>query len=76
VSGMIQSSEPQTSRVWCPLCGKQVRLLRVAHAARLIDVHSRTIYRYIDEGLVYAVKVVGKTYRVCGECLFRKVGLN
>ena len=73
---MLQPSPPQPSRVWCPLCGREVRLLRVAHAARLIDVHSRTIYRYIDEGLVYAVKVVGKTYRVCGECLFRKGGSN
>jgi excisionase family DNA binding protein len=73
---MLAPSEPQPSRVWCPLCGKQVRLLRVAHAARLIDVHTRTIYRYIDEGLVYAVKVVGKTYRVCGECLFRQSESN
>ena len=73
---MPQSPEPQPSLVWCPLCGKQVRLLRVARAAELIDVHTRTIYRYIDEGLVYAVKVVGKTYRVCGECLFRQGGEN
>jgi excisionase family DNA binding protein len=64
----------QSSRVWCPLCKickKQVHLLRVAHAAKLVDVHSRTIYRYIDEGLIYAVKIVGKTYRVCGECLYQ-----
>jgi excisionase family DNA binding protein len=73
---MPQAAEPQPSRVWCPLCEKQVSLLRVARAAKLIDVHSRTIYRYIDEGLVYAVKVVGKTYRVCGECLFRQGGEN
>ena len=67
-------SQPQSasSSIWCPLCRKQVNLLRVSHAARLIDVHSRTIYRYIDEGLIYSVKVVGKTYRVCGECLFRQ----
>jgi hypothetical protein len=26
--------------------------------------------------LVHAVKVVGKTYRVCGECLFRRGGEN
>jgi excisionase family DNA binding protein len=64
----------QPSTVWCPLCRKQVKLLRVAHAAELVDVHSRTIYRYIEEGLVHSVKVVGKTYRVCGECLFRQGG--
>jgi excisionase family DNA binding protein len=56
------------------MCRRPVQLLRVAHAARLVDVHSRTIYRYIDEGLIYAVKVVGKTYRVCGTCLFRQRG--
>jgi excisionase family DNA binding protein len=50
--------------------------LRVARAAKLIDVHTRTIYRYIDEGLVHAVKIVGKTYRVCGECLFRQSAPN
>lgn len=67
-------SQPHTPSftVWCPLCKKQVKLLRVAHAAKIIDVHSRTIYRYIDEGLIYAVKVVGKTYRVCGDCLLRQ----
>lgn len=58
--------------VWYPMCGKQVKLLRVMHASKLIDVHSRTIYRYIDEGLIYAIKVAGKTYRVCGDCLFRQ----
>lgn len=66
--------EPQSqpASVWCPMCKQEVKLLRVAHAARLIDVHTRTIYRYIEEGLIYAVKVVGKTYRVCGDCLFRQ----
>ena len=58
--------------VWCPRCRKEVKLLRVAHAAKLVDVHSRTIYRYIEEGLIHSVKVVGKTYRVCGDCLFRQ----
>lgn len=62
---------PQPISVWCPLCKKYIQLLRVTHAAKMVDVHSRTIYRYIDEGLVYAVKVAGKTYRVCGDCLTR-----
>jgi excisionase family DNA binding protein len=62
----------QSFTVWCPLCKKQVKLWRVVHAAKLVDVSSRTIYRYIDAGLVYAVKVVGKTYRVCADCLLRE----
>ena len=68
--------QPESSSVWCPMCEKQVRLLRVSHAAGLVDVHARTIYRYIDEGLIYTVKVVGKTYRVCGDCLFRRGDLE
>jgi len=68
--------QSESSNVWCPMYKTHVRLLRVSHAARLIDVHTRTIYRYIDEGLIYSVKVVGKTYRVCGDCLFRQSTLN
>jgi excisionase family DNA binding protein len=59
-------------KIWCPLCKKYVHLLKVSHAAKLVDVNSRTIYRYIDEGLVFAVKVAGKTYRICSDCLFRE----
>lgn len=62
------------ARVWCPLCKKSVQLLKVTNAAKLVDVHRRTIYRYIEEGSVHALKVVGKTYRVCGDCLFRQHG--
>lgn len=65
-------SSPTDSKMWCPLCERRVQLLRVHNAAKLVDVHTRTIYRYIDEGLVYAIKVAGKTYRVCGDCLYRQ----
>lgn len=59
-------------QVRCPLCKKETQLLRVSNAARLVDVTPKTIYRYIDEGLVYALKVAGKTYRVCRHCLLRE----
>lgn len=62
------------STVWCPLCKKNVHLVRVANAAKLVDVHPRTIYRYIEDGSVHALKIAGKTYRVCGDCLFRQRG--
>lgn len=58
--------------MWCPVCKKHLRLIKVSKAAALIDVHPRTIYRYIDEGLVYGLKVAGKTYRVCKQCLMRQ----
>jgi excisionase family DNA binding protein len=59
-------------QVRCPLCDNNVQLLRVSNAAKLVDVRPTTIYRYIDEGLVFALKVAGKTFRVCRSCLLRQ----
>ena len=56
-------------KVWCPKCKQHVELRRVRNAAKLVDVHTRTVYYYIEQGLVYAVKVAGRTYRVCPLCL-------
>lgn len=60
-------------QVWCPLCTEYAQLIRIHNAARLVDVNRRTIYRYIEEGLVHAVKVAGKSYRVCSGCLLKQV---
>ena len=57
------------NNVWCPLCKDYTILLKVPRAAILVDVHRRTIYRYIEEGSVYSVKIAGKTFRVCSGCL-------
>lgn len=56
-------------RMWCPTCKDYVQLLKVQSAARLVDVDRRTIYRYIETGEVYTIKVAGHTYRVCSSCL-------
>jgi excisionase family DNA binding protein len=68
-------SQPMENKIeiWCPLCNKSIHLVRVSSAARIVEVHPRTIYRYIEEGLIYSVKIFGKTYRVCGECLLRQI---
>ncbi len=58
-------------QVWCPLCNSYAQFIKSAYAARLVGVHRRTIYRYIEEGLVYTVKVVGKSYRICSSCLLK-----
>lgn len=55
----------------CPLCKQPLQLLRVSRAARIADVSGKTIYRYIEAGEVYSVKVAGKTYRVCKNCLLK-----
>jgi predicted transcriptional regulator len=57
------------NEVYCPLCKQYVQLLRIQHAATIASVNRRSVYRYIEEGSVYAVKVAGKTYRVCSDCL-------
>ncbi len=59
-------------RVWCPFCKDYSRLLRIQSAARLADVNRRSIYRYIEDDKVYAVKVAGMTYRVCSQCLLKQ----
>lgn len=58
-------------QIWCPRCGQYAQLLRVAKAAKLTDVSCKTIYRYIEEGKVYSVKVAGSTMRICSGCLLK-----
>ena len=58
-------------KLWCPLCEDYCKLMKLQSAAKLVDVHTKTIRRYIEEGRVYAVKVAGKSYRVCTRCLLR-----
>ena len=59
-------------KVWCPLCKQHTELRRIRTAAKIVDVHRRTIYRYVDEGLLYSVKIAGKSMRVCTSCLLRQ----
>lgn len=60
-------------RVWCHLCEENVEMVRVRSAARLFDLNSRTLYRYIERGSVHSVKVAGKSLRVCRACLAKAV---
>jgi hypothetical protein len=64
-------SEPAPALVWCSECKRRTQFVKISVAAREADVSLKTIYRYIEEGTVYAVKVAGKNYRLCLECLFR-----
>ena len=59
-------------RIWCPFCESHVQLLRIQRAAKLADVNRRTIYRYIDEGKVYTVRIAGGSYRLCSSCLIKE----
>jgi hypothetical protein len=58
-------------KVWCPRCGEYVKIVRVASAARIVDVDRRTVYKYIKRNQVHSVRVGGGTLRVCSQCLLR-----
>jgi hypothetical protein len=66
---MSQLKSTKDDQDQCPICKAHLQLLRISRAAKMADVSSKTIYRYIEEGNVYAVKIAGKTLRVCKACL-------
>jgi hypothetical protein len=59
-------------KVWCPRCGEYVKVVRVAGAAKIVDVDRRTVYNYVKKNKVYSVKVAGSTLRICSHCLLRE----
>ncbi len=61
-------------KVWCQFCREYVKVIRVAGAAKIVDVDRRTVYNYIKQKKVFAVKVAGNTIRVCSHCLLRENG--
>lgn len=75
----MQSSEinqnskisPLGDEIYCPLCQSYTRFLKVPKAAQLASVDRRTIYRYVETGDVYPIRIAGKNIRVCGGCLFK-----
>ena len=73
---MIEVQRPFVlgDKVWCQRCHEYVKVIRVANAAKLVDVDRRTIYNYIKQKKVLAFKVAGNTIRVCSHCLLREDG--
>ena len=57
---MSQAKSTNDSSDLCPMCKAPLRLLRISRAAKMADVSSKTIYRYVEEGSVYAVRIAGK----------------
>ena len=60
------------NQIWCPKCKEYVSILKIIEAAELANVSRRSIYRYIEDGSIYAVRIAGKTYRVCSSCLVKQ----
>jgi hypothetical protein len=74
---IMTAPQPQPPRVlgdkiWCPRCGEYVKIVRVAGAAKIVDVDRRSVYGWIKKNKVFAVKVAGSTLRVCSHCLLRE----
>ena len=59
------------NEIWCPCCQDYKKFLKIQNAATLIEVNRRTVYRYLEEGKVYAFKTAGGTFRVCSGCLIK-----
>lgn len=59
-------------KVWCQRCKEYVKVIRVSGAAKIVNVDRRTIYNYIKQQKLFAVKVAGNTIRVCSNCLLRQ----
>ncbi len=62
----------QDGKIWCESCKNYTKFLSVPKAATIADVHTRTIRRYIEGGDVYVIRIVGRSVRVCSECLLRR----
>jgi hypothetical protein len=60
----------RNDEIWCPLCQRHTKFMKIMTAAKIADVNRRTVYRYIEGGVVQVLKVAGKTTRVCSGCLF------
>jgi excisionase family DNA binding protein len=60
------------AQLWyCSRCRQNSSFVRIPVAAQTAGVSTKTIYRYIEEGSVYAIRIAGKTYRVCLTCLIQ-----
>jgi excisionase family DNA binding protein len=46
----------QSSPMWCPGCHRHVQMVTTEHAAELVGVTPRTIYRWIDDASVHFVE--------------------
>lgn len=63
--------EIKGTKVQCPRCSDYKKLVTITHAAGIIAVHTRTIFRYIQEGKVFVINTPGGQKRLCSGCLVK-----
>ena len=71
IMGESQPALVQGQKVWCPRCNEYVKIVRVSHAAKIVNTDRRSIYNYIKKEKVQTFKIAGSTFRVCSHCLLR-----
>ena len=53
-SVVLRGSLDQRSTLkWCPVCGRRVEMVTPGQAARIADVSTRTVYRWIEAARVH-----------------------
>jgi hypothetical protein len=50
---------------WCPQCQREAGMVIPEEAARRRGVNARTIYRWIDKGIVHILELAGGDVLVC-----------
>jgi excisionase family DNA binding protein len=61
---------PRVSRCVCPVCGEERDMLTIRHAAEVVGVSFRTIYRWIEREKVHSLRVASGQWRICKDSLF------
>jgi excisionase family DNA binding protein len=61
----------QTSFMWCPGCRRQVEMVTPEQAARIADVSTRTIYRWVEAGTLHFIESSGEMF-LCVSALCRR----
>jgi excisionase family DNA binding protein len=55
----------------CPLCHRAISLVGITSAARVMNVSRKTIYQWIEKGLVTTCRTASGRQLVCYSSLFR-----
>jgi excisionase family DNA binding protein len=54
----------------CPQCGRSIALVSIPTAAQIVKVSRKTIYDWLQKGLVSSVRTCGGRQLVCLSSLF------
>jgi len=57
----------------CPRCHRSISLVGITSAAKVMNVSRKTIYRWIDKGLVTTCRTASGRQLVCYSSLFNGV---